>query len=511
MKPAWVRFSWTALLIAAPFTDGQAATGSFGAPLGPQPVGYLVKWKTDSSRSWWVADSSGHLRPSPRSIRVNLWFPAVAGTGKTMTFRDYMEPGIASGVPRPLADAIHENDLGSPTYSFRGIYRDDLAAFERAMKTRMAARGAATPAPGRFPIVIYSIGQNDFSQDAVCMAEWLASNGYVVASVPHLGTSPRRTLLFVHDPASYETQLRDLELALEEAKKLKGADANRTLAMGHSYGGIYALLLAMRSNSIRGVIGLDPTYVAQRAGYEYDLRKFHYFDPDLRVPVVTLRRASGTVNHDILNSLLHSERLEIEYPGLMHGDFTTVAFIRRDLAAAFQLEEETKVRSPQAAAVGADAVFHQVLALAGAILEGRELETAVLPEKDTKRTFTYAPAISTPNTEEIYWIYKRKGLDGARAAVDAARKRAAPNGGLSDSRMLTIARELGYSGKDPESLDMFRLAAFTFPDSSATQLAAAKALLDAGLKAEARPILQNVLRLEPSNSSALDLLTKAKE
>jgi dienelactone hydrolase len=427
-----------------------------------------------------------------------------------MTFRNYMEPLVAPGVPGPLADAIHGNDLGSPSYSFRGIYRDDSAAFERAMKTRVAARGAATPAPGHFPIVIYSVGQNDFSQDATCMAEWLASNGYVVASVPHLGTSPRRALLFVHDPASYETQLRDLEVALEEARKLKNADASQLLAMGHSYGGIYALLLAMRSNSIRGVIGLDPTYVAQRAGYEYDLRKFPYFDSDLRVPVVTLRRASGSVDHDILNSLLHSERLEIEYPGLMHGDFTTVAFVRRDLPAAFQLEEETKVRSPQAAAVGANAVFHQVLTVAKAILAGRRLDGAVLPETATKRTFTYTPPISAPTHEELYWIYKRKGLDGAQAAVKAARTQAPPSGGFSDAKMLTIAKELGYSGKDSESLDMFRLTAFMFPDSSATQLAAARALMDAGLNAEARPILQNVLRLEPNNSSALDLLAKTK-
>jgi hypothetical protein len=281
--------------------------------------------------------------------------------------------------------------------------------------------------------------------------------------------------------------------------------------MGHSYGGIYALLLAMRSNSIRGVIGLDPTYAAQRAGYEYDLRRFPYFDPDLRAPVVTLRRSSNSVSHDLLNSLLHSERLEIEYPGLMHGDFTTMAFVRRDLPAALQLKEETEVRSPQAAAAGAVVVFHQVLRAAEAILAGRRLEEVVLPATDTKRTFTYAPPIAAPTTEELYWIYKRKGLDGVRAAVEAARALAPPSGGFSDSRMLTIARELGYGGKDAESLDMFRLATFAFPESSSTQLAAASALLEAGLKAEAKPMLENVLRLEPRNASALDLLRKANE
>jgi acetyl esterase/lipase len=487
-----------------------AEQGAFGAPLGPKPVGYRVVWATDITRSWQVPDAAGRLQPGPRAVRVSLWYPAKPGSGRAMTFRNYMEPPVARHVPKSLAEAIHANDIGSPTYSFRGIYRDDVAAFERAMKSSVAARDSASPAPGRYPVVIYSVGQNDFSQDAVCMAEWLASNGCIVASVPHLGTSPRRTLLFVHDPLSYETQLRDLEVALKEALKLTTADPNRILAMGHSYGGIYALLLAMRGNSIRGVIGLDPTYVAQRASYEYDLRKFPYFDADVRVPIATLRRGSGSINRDLLNSLTHAERLEIEYPDLMHGDFTTVAYIRRDLPPALQLEEETKVRSPQVAAAGASSVFHQVEALIEAIFSGNRLEAAV--KKDgTKQVTTYTSALSTPTTEELYWIYRSKGLEGARTAIQESRAQAPETMVFSEPRMLTIARELGYSGKNNESLDMFRLAAVAFPDSSSAQLAAAEALIDAGLKAEARVLIESALKRDPKNQSAVDLLAKTKE
>jgi dienelactone hydrolase len=474
-------------------------------------VGYRVQWSTDITRSWQVVDSAGRLEPCPRAVRVSLWFPAKAGSGAAMTFGDYMDPPVPAQVPRQLARAIHENDLGSPTYSFRGIYQNDTSAFGPAMKTRVAARRSATPAPGRYPVVVYSIGQNDFSQDAVCMAEWLASNGYIVASVPHLGTSPRRTLLFVHDPLSYETQLRDLEIALGEALKLPSADRKRILAMGHSYGGIYALLLAMRTKSVRGVIGLDPTYIAQRAGYEYDLRKFPYFDPDLHVPLVTLRRGSGSVSRDLMNSLVHAERLEIEYPDLMHGDFTTVAFVRRDLPPAFQLEEEIKVRSPQVAAAGASAVFQQVRALIPAIFSGRQLDGEVLESKGVKQSVSYVPAIATPTTEELYWIYKQRGASAVRETVAASRAQAPGVSVFSLPRMLTIARELGYSNKDGESLDMFRLTADAFPDSSSAQLAAAEALIDAGLKAEARPLVQRVLQLDPKNQSALALLAKSNE
>jgi len=505
MRPFWVM-----LLMLAPTAAGAAKTGAFGAPLGERPVGYRVEWVTDRTRSWQFADTSGRLLPVPRTVRVHLWYPGVAGSGRAMKLRDYVEPSLAPGVPRPLADAIHANDFGDPGHSLRGVYRDDSAAFARAMGTAVAARAGATPAPGKFPVVIYSVGQNDFSQDAVSLAEFLASSGCVVASVPHLGTSPRRSVLFVHDPFSYETQLRDLEVALQKALELETADPRRILAMGHSYGGIYALLLAMRSNSIRGVIGLDPTYVAQRAGYEYDLRRFPYFDPELRVPIVTLRRGSGTVDRALLDSFLRSERLEIVYPDLMHGDFATVAFLRRDLPAALQFEEETWIRSPQAAAAGAAQVFRQALAAAQRVLAGAKLEDAVVAASEVKQSVTYTASNPAPTTEELYWIYRARGLPAARAAVEAARAGAHGPEVFSEARALTIARELGYANHDAESLDMFRLTAFAFSDSASAQAAAAEALMDAGLADEVKPLVEKALRLDPANATARELQKKLR-
>lgn len=501
------KIALTLILVMGRPTLVIADEGTFGAPVGRAPVGFRAEWTTDVTRSWPVADPDGRLRSTPRTVRVHLWYPAVGSSGAAMTFGDYMDPKVAEGVPAALADAIRANDVGTPTYSFRGIFRNDAEAYERALRTPVTARAWADPAPGKFPVVVYSVGQNDFSQDAVALAEWLASNGFIVASVPHLGTSARRALLFVHDPASYETQLRDLELALGKALKLKIADEGRILAVGHSYGGIYALLLAMRSNAVRGVVGLDPAYVAQRAGYEYDLRKFPFFDADLRVPIVTLRRGPESVNRDLLGSLRHAEQLEIEYPGLMHGDFTTVAFVRRDLPATMQLEEETQVRTPQHAAAGATAVFEQVLASARQLLSGARLDEAVRSAPGVTQKVAYTPALTTPITEELYWIYKRKSLAGAKAEASAAGGEAA----FSESRTLTIARELGYSGKDEESLDMFRLASFLFPDSASAQVAAGGALLDAGRKAEARPLLERALVLEPGNETARELLHKAND
>ncbi|HUM00720.1 MAG TPA: alpha/beta fold hydrolase [Thermoanaerobaculia bacterium] len=498
------------LLIGAALSAEPGNTGAFGAPVGSAPPGYRVEWICDITRKWTGSEASGSLTPRARWVRIHVWYPATPGTGATMTLRDYFDSPAPPGVPADLAAAIRSNDLGTPSYSFRGIYRGDEAAFSRALETRMAARNGAEPARGTFPVVVYATGQNDFTQDAVLLGEFLASCGYVVVTVPHLGTGPRRALLFVHDPLSYETQLRDLEVALQTALKLPFADGARVAAVGHSYGGIYALLLAMRGPLVRGVVGLDPTYVARRAPYELDLRKLPYFDPDLRLPIVTLRRGSGDVDRTLIDGFHRSDRLEIVFPGLLHGDFTTVAFLRRDLPDALQIREELEVRSPERAAAGASSVFRQVEASLARILSDQPIEGGLAPEDATKRSVRFTAACRVPTSEELYWILVRKGLDAARATAASARSTCPGVPVFEEARCLTIARELGYAGKESESLDMFRLVATLFPESSSAQLAAAEALSEAGKSDEARKRFEDALRLDPGNRKAAEGLNKLR-
>ena len=129
----------------------------------------------------------------------------------------------------------------------------------------------------------------------------------------------------------------------------------------------------------------------------------------------------------------------------------------------FQLEEEIKVRSPQVAAAGASAVFQQVRALIPAIFSGRQLDGEVLESKGVKQSVRLRPGDRDADHGgalldlQAAWSQRRpgngRGVQSTGAGVSV----------FSLPRMLTIARELGYSNKDGESLDMFRLTADAFP------------------------------------------------
>lgn len=504
MRVSSTRTTVVLLKISLVFALGAQAQSPFGAPLGPGSVGYRSEWIADETRRFDIPDEAGVLRSGIRYIHAHLWYPAGPSSGKQMSFGDYFSPGEADAVPKFLVDLVHANDFGTRDYSFRGIFRDDIETLNQTLTTRVSARYWAEPSAGKFPVVVHVVGQNDFTEDAALYAEFLASRGYIVVTVPYLGTSARRSPLLVHDPYFYEELLRDIELALtQKALKLKSADHDRIFATGHSYGGIYALLLAMRSPVIKAVVGLDPSYVAHRAPYEYDIRKFPFWDPSLKTPVITLHQQSQSIDRTLLDSLPRAEKVEISYKDVLHGDFTSVAFLRRDLPEALQRSDESSVRSPQQAARNATLVFKQVAQLLDAISAGRNTRDAVLSDSGIEQALRSNLPQQVPSSEDVYWAYRRRGMEAGKQI--ASRLPASQEVGL-----VTIAEEEGYYDRNESAVDIFRLVRFAFPKSATAQLAAAKGLRGAGKLEEAREAAVAALQIDPQLSEAKDLLLKLK-
>ncbi|HEX8151668.1 MAG TPA: hypothetical protein VF698_01025, partial [Thermoanaerobaculia bacterium] len=98
-----------------------------------QEVGYRRAMVTDSTR---------FAGREPRQVLIQFWYPAVAGSGKSMKHGDYLE-----GIPAPLAHreihAYAQQKYGATTTL------DALPA---------NVRRDATPKSGRFPVVLYAGG-----------------------------------------------------------------------------------------------------------------------------------------------------------------------------------------------------------------------------------------------------------------------------------------------------------------------------------------------------------------
>jgi hypothetical protein len=213
---------------------------------GSYAVGYRVVYAFDHSRSWQSAqDKAG------RPVRISVWYPA-AGNGRPMRITDY----IRNKAPKPFAAA--EADLEQ---------RDTRVTMEWAppsagnnlMQAELTASRDVQAAKGRFPLLLYSSGINPYTESNLVMAEYLASHGFVVATVASLGESglhPEQ----VTDNANLETDARDLEFAWSLLRAEPDVAPDSFGTFGHSLGGVVAVMLAVRNSDIAAVAGLDGSY-----------------------------------------------------------------------------------------------------------------------------------------------------------------------------------------------------------------------------------------------------------
>jgi len=188
--------------------------------------------------SLWAGLSPGRFPAGYRHVDgVDLWYPSKTA-GAPMHFRDYL------GTSAPELEKF---------LSERGISPDGIASFVDA---HVYATRDAIATKGRYPLVLIAQGNAQDAADQAVLAEFLASHGYVVASVP----SPMKNHPMTDESqigAFAEEQASALEHARHVASRVMHIQKNRQAVIGHSFGARSALLLAARDRNIRAIVSLD--------------------------------------------------------------------------------------------------------------------------------------------------------------------------------------------------------------------------------------------------------------
>ena len=136
------------------------------------------------------------------------------------------------------------------------VSRDNIPDMQ---KMEMFARRGVQPAPGRFPVVLYFGGLNAPINSNVVLAEYLASHGYVFASISLIGPSNEQTFQS-RTPDDFEASVRDMEFAWFVLQEEEYVDKARMAVVGHSVGAIEAVILGLRNSNVSVVVGLDGTF-----------------------------------------------------------------------------------------------------------------------------------------------------------------------------------------------------------------------------------------------------------
>lgn len=238
------------MILAVTALPGEVAGQLEALPLGPYGVGFESRIVLDVSRD----GDAGAYDPERtvtggigRPIQIAVWYPTPGHDGPRMPFWRYLLLQDRSrgfdGWSDAEAEAFLHERVGDGGASLEAFYQQPTGV-----------QRDAAPLDRPSPLVVFSPSMLASSVTNTLLGEYLASHGYVVVSHPSMGVSDR----FMDTGAvGADTQARDIEFLIGLLSADPRVDASAIGVVGHSWGGLAALVAAARNSRIGAVVSID--------------------------------------------------------------------------------------------------------------------------------------------------------------------------------------------------------------------------------------------------------------
>ncbi|MEO8664056.1 MAG: prolyl oligopeptidase family serine peptidase [Ignavibacteria bacterium] len=279
----------------------------------------------DETRDWQPSpfDSLDKPKTLYRPIRLTIWYPAEKGQTDFMKFENYINPEAPDKYFEKLNEVMNTYDM----WSYNGMFDKNKTIIDSLFNLETNATFNAKEMDGKFPVVLYCCGWFSRSPDNSFMAEYLASLGYIVITVPQLGTGSTIFDFKVTEDRLY-TQVQDMKFALDAAVKLNNADPDNIAVMGFSIGGIVQLWLSQLDDRVKALIALDGSFMFKE--WE-ELSKKGIIKEKKNFPILSLYRGheklASNISTDFYKSLPSVNKILIAIPKATHGEFSDEAYL----------------------------------------------------------------------------------------------------------------------------------------------------------------------------------------
>ncbi|HEX8473006.1 MAG TPA: tetratricopeptide repeat protein [Pyrinomonadaceae bacterium] len=476
---------------------------------GSYSVGFRFIYKHDYSRGWKAKeDANGYPQAESRGrpIRVSVWYPArkIRANAARMLYRDYMPFTGARSVFAELNSLLEKRDADNLRANLKG---DE---FNSLMMTRMAAVQNAVPHNGTFPLIVYSAGLNNSSQDNVVLCEYLASHGYVVVTVPQLGTTSLDVNLKFQNALDLETQALDLQHAIGAVHDFPNIDRHRLGVIGYSVGGVVGLNLVMRDTDVDAIVTLDPTF-GVTPFIKLATSSPYYAPANVRVPWMYMYRVEPATNLAVFDTLKYSNRYRLELTGMLHQDFSSFPMFGPQSTM-------TPTRTPETAKRGYQTVCHYTLNFFNAYLkgDGRALEFISRVSQGSGAVeniakFEIRNGIQPPPTEEKFLrVMEQGGFEHALKLYNESRSRNPQQPVFSETFLNQLGYRLINQNRLEQAMEIFKLNVDAYPSSANVYDSLAEAYTRSGNREMAIKFYEKSIELNPNNRDAIEALKKLK-
>ncbi len=214
-------------------------------------VGFKSIITKDSSRiykSQTSVTNRFHFRP----LEIDLWYPAaISRSGQLIRYGELIDM-LQERSNRFQNDTVYNNlTAGLVQYFCSNLNIKDTA---KLTLLNTCSYRNADKADGKFPLIVYMCSYNGMGYENVNLFEWLASHGYIVASITSVGKYPGNMST---RPEDLMEQVYDGAYTIKYLKASNNTDSTETGMIGYSWGGLAALILAMNTPKMSAVLSLD--------------------------------------------------------------------------------------------------------------------------------------------------------------------------------------------------------------------------------------------------------------
>lgn len=488
------------LLACLPISAGSAYArpASWGnLEQGPQAVGFKALFVHDKSRAWRQTRPYGAaFKPDfiGRPIQINLWYPALAGTGSPMRYANYSEQKAPQGF-----DVIHELAAKRSSETISSIPKPAVASL---LAHPVAARSLAKPRPSKYPLVVLVGGLGSETNANFVLAEYLASHGFVVAAISLLGPDERQPEQST-SPESVEANVRDLEFATPVICASVNADCGKLAVAGHSLGAVIGALFANRNGNVSAVVSLDGTYGFKGTG-EILTKAVGYVPLNMRASMLDLRRAEGSQSAKLdLSPILafaHSDLTLATIPNVHHSDFTSFAVIADRYGIPAEPQYDGTGWNRATGRLGYENSARIVLEYLTARLSGALADAPISSIEAVPgarfRLVKAAPPIPSPS--EAIQIAKDGGLKALKSLIQHACPGSAP-ARCVDQQLFNSSGYNFMSRDPPAAVILLEINAWAHPASANAQDSLADGYLAANRPSDARRASARAMELAPKD------------
>lgn len=323
MKPPWLFLFFTLACIPG-FAQSEHQAGTKTA----FRAGYRRILVIDSGRmykSGTVPGNDLHYRP----LEIDIWYPASTKRKDSLLSYGYFLNLLEERSNRFQNDTVYKTLSSSlEQYICANLQIGDTTKLT-GFKTNSFLN--AVPIQEKFPLIIYMAAFNGMSYENINLFESLAQNGYIVACITSVGRYPGN---MGTNMADLIEQVDDGSFAISILKKEITIDSTKIGALGYSWGGLAALVLAINNPAVKVLLSFDGSEfhyygddLDEDRGFDELIHSSYFNQKKPAVPYAYLESGFKQNDRDvdsIFNPLLQGrgDRYYIRFPKAVHEDFS---------------------------------------------------------------------------------------------------------------------------------------------------------------------------------------------